>query len=110
MRISAQFDSVDSAEFAAAAIRNLGDGIFDVSLTEHRKKVHRDGDFAPMGFFTNLNTGSFQPLTPYTGGAFIENARTESVSAAIDIICRPSDAKRVASAIMSRGGHDIKAK
>ena len=111
MRITAQFDSVDDAEFAASAIKSLGEGVFDVSLTEHRKKVHRDRDFAPMGFFTNLNTGSLQPLTPgLTGNVSSEVSSGESVSAAVDIICRPSEARRVASAIMNRGGHDIKAR
>ncbi|MGN0638611.1 MAG: hypothetical protein ACI4J0_09600 [Huintestinicola sp.] len=110
MRITAQFDSVDSAEFAALAVRGLGEGIFDVSLTERRKKVHRDGDFAPMGFFTNLNTGTFQPLTPVSGLVSADSESSESVSAAVDIICRPSDAKRVVSALMNKGGHDIKAR
>ena len=89
MRITAQFDSVDDAEFAASAVRSLGAGIFDVSLTERRQKIHRDGSFAPMGFFTTESV---------------------SVSAAVDIICRPSDAKKVVSALMNRGGHDIKAR
>ena len=111
MRITAQFDTVDDAEFAAAAIKSLGEGVFDVSLTEHRKKVHRDGDFVPMGFFTNLNTGSFQPLTPALSDVSLsDDSFGESVSAAVDIICRPSEARRVASAIMNRGGHDIKAR
>ncbi|MCI7767279.1 MAG: hypothetical protein MSJ26_04765 [Oscillospiraceae bacterium] len=111
MRITAQFDTVDDAEFAAAAIKSLGEGVFDVSLTEHRKKVHRDGDFAPMGFFTNLSTGSFQPMTPALSDvSYSDNSSGESVSAAVDVICRPSEARRVASAIMNRGGHDIKAR
>lgn len=108
MRITAQFDSVDSAEFAASAIRGLGEGIFDVSLTERRKKVHRDGEFAPMGFFTNLNTGTFQPLTPVSGIVSADVDSSESVSAAVDIICRPSEARRVVSMLMNKGGHDIK--
>ncbi len=110
MRITAQFDSVDDAEFAASAVRSLGAGIFDVSLTERRQKVHRDGSFAPMGFFTNLNTSSFQPVTSLADIAVTDTTESVSVSAAVDIICRPSDAKKVVSALMNRGGHDIKAK
>lgn len=110
MRITAQFDSVDDAEFAAAAVRSLGTGIFDVSLTERRQKVHRDGSFAPMGFFTNLNTSSFQPVTPLADMAVTDTTDSVSVSAAVDIICRPSDAKKAVSALMNRGGHDIKAR
>lgn len=110
MRITAQFDSVDDAEFAASAVRSLGAGIFDVSLTERRQKVHRDSSFAPMGFFTNLNTSSFQPVTPLADIAVTDTAESVSVSAAVDIICRPSDAKKVVSALMNRGGHDIKAR
>lgn len=110
MRITAQFDSVDSAEFAAASVRSLGEGVFDVSLTERRKKVHRDGDFAPMGFFSNLNTSNFQPIAPLAGIASVDSESSESVSAAVDIICRPSEAKRVVSALMNKGGQDIKAR
>ena len=110
MRITAQFDSVDSAEFAASSVRSLGEGVFDVALTERRKKVHRDGNFAPMGFFSNLNTSNFQPVAPLSGIVPADIESSESVSAAVDIICRPSDAKKVVSALMNRGGHDIKAR
>ncbi len=109
MKITAKFDSVDSAEFAAMAVRRLGEGVFDVSLSENRRKVHRDGDFAPMGLFTNLNTGTLQPLGVV--GNISENSNTGvSASATVDIICRPSEAKKVVSLLMNGGGHDIKAK
>lgn len=51
MKITARFYSVDDAEFAAAAIRRNGSGIFDITINERSTGAGRDGTFAPMGFF-----------------------------------------------------------
>ncbi len=110
MRITAQFYTVDEAELAAAELRRHTDGIFDAAIREKPTNVHRDNDFAPMGFFTNLNTGSTSgvpvPVFNDPADAYYTNAKT--TAAVVDVICRASSARTVSSILRSRGGHDIK--
>lgn len=113
MKITARFYSVDDAEFAAAAIRRNGSDIFDITINERSTGAGRDGTFAPMGFFSGIGSGSTaaMPLPVYGAISDIEQPdgnHHESKSASIEIICRASEAKRVSSAIVSHGGHDIK--
>lgn len=112
MKITAHFYSSDDAEFAAAALRRNMDGIFDISIKEKPTRAHRDGVFAPMGFFNSLGMGSTSSLpVPAYGGKDVVTAdmgEAESKSAVVDVICRTSCAKRVSGILLNRGGHDLK--
>lgn len=114
LRITANFYSSDDADFAAAALRRNTDGIASVSIHENPTGAHRDRDFAPIGFFTNLNTGNVPgvPVPDFEAFDVNEIGRTEDEpeprSASIEVICRPSAARRVRSVLVNRGGHDIK--
>ena len=116
MKITAQFYSVDDAEFAAAALRRNSDGIFDITVNESLTNPHRDHDFAPIGFFPGLGAGSASTVPLPAGnlpaygaydGASDGNIH-EAKRASLEIICRPSEAKRVSSALISHGGHELK--
>lgn len=123
MRITAQFYSADDADFAAAALRRETDGVFDVAVREKRVDPHRDGNFAPMGFFTNINTGAASSVPVAIGGTSAESSAVpvygmgddavkiypdEPKSATVDVICRQSAAKKVSSILISKGGHNIR--
>lgn len=112
MRITAQFYSVDDAEFAAAALRRNTDGVFDVAIREKPTGARRDGDFAPMGFFTNISTGNASGVpVPVFGDLSAGRGDDTDVpkSAVVDVICRPSSAKLVSGILLNKGGHDLKA-
>lgn len=108
MKITAKFYSVDDAEFAAAAIRRNSDGIFDITVNERPTNARRDREFAPMGFFSSLGTGS-QSAVPVPAAELTADSNLhEAKDATIEIICRSSEAKRVGGAIISHGGHELR--
>lgn len=109
MKITAEFETVDDAEFAAAAVRHLGDGIFSVNIREIPTNARRDGDFAPVAFFTNLNTGTAVSMPIATGGV-TSDVNYIGKSAVLEVICRPSETKKVVSAVVSRGGRSVTSK
>ena len=110
MRITARFNTADEAEFAAAALRRSGEGIFDVTIREKPTGARRENDFAPMGFFTNISTGSTAGVpVPVYGGSNDASVWDDSPkSAVVDVICRQSVSKRVSSILLSGGGHDLR--
>lgn len=108
MKISAKFYDLDDAEFAAAALRRNAEGIFDITIKESPTNAHRDGEFAPPGFYMSMSAGTSVSMpVPYITDEQTVGA-DEPKSASMEIICRPSAAKRVSGIIISKGGHDIK--
>ena len=108
MKITADFYSLDDAEFAAAAIRRNTDGIYDINITEKRINPHRDGSFAPMGFISGLSTGYSSAVPVPAVQPAADNSYSDPKSASIEIICRPSSARRVSAALISRNAHNIR--
>lgn len=111
MIIKANFYTADEAEAAAAALRQNPEGIFDVTLDLPR--AENAGEMkTPIGFFTNMSVGGVTgvPLTMYSGYNNGEESTREPHpgKASVQVICRPSAAKRVASALRSSGGQDIR--
>ena len=108
MRITARFDSVDEAEFAASALR-MNPGVFDATVREIKKDNENHSSKAPIGFFTNVNTaGALGLPVPYYGTDSSDNNYSTEKTALVDVICRPSAAQNVSSTLLSKGGHDLK--
>lgn len=112
MIIKANFYTADEAEAAAAALRQNPEGIFDVALDLPRAENAAGEMKTPIGFFTNMSVGGVTgvPLTMYSGYNNGEDSTREPHpgKATVQVICRPSAAKRVASALRSCGGQGIR--
>ncbi len=112
MRITAEFYTADEAEFAAAALRQITDGVFDIAIREHsdeHHEKHSSSPAGPIGFFANINTGSMTGVpVPYYNVSEPVNIPDIKKNAVIDVICRPSAAHRVYSVLVAKGGHRIK--
>lgn len=111
MIITARFFSSDDAEFAAATIRKNTDGIASVRICENPTGAHRDRDFAPIGFFSNMTSGNAPgipvPLFEFYSDE-VEYDPPEPKAATLEIVCRPSEARRVSSVLINKGGHDLR--
>lgn len=106
MRITARFDSVDAAEFAAAAVRHRPD-VFDAAVREISSERNHS-NIRPLGFFTNMSTGAASGLPLPVLEAHDDISYIPPKKASVDIICRMSAASQVAAALRNHGGHDIK--
>lgn len=108
MKISAKFYDLDDAEFAAAALRRNAEGIYDITIKERPTGAHRDGEFASPGFYMSLSSGSAVSMpVPYITDEQTSQIEDNPKSATMEIICRPSAAKRVSGILISKGGHDL---
>lgn len=108
MIVKAKFYTPDEAEAAAAALRQNPEGIFDISL-DLPAPANTPGDMkTPIGFFTNMSVGGVTgvPLSMYTP-AEGTTAEPPPRTSTVQVICRPGAAKRIASALRSRGGHEL---
>lgn len=104
MRITAVFNSIDEAELAAMAVKR-SDGVFDAAVHEHRAAV--DGAEMKAGFFPSAMG---MPETYYYNAADGgDEYPHHSQKATVDVICRASSAAAVKGALLSKGGHDMKA-
>ena len=109
MRITARFDTVDEAEFAASALR-MNPGVFDATVRElKRDNGSNNSPKAPIGFFTNVNTaGALGLPVPFYGTDSSDKNNSTEKTAIVDVICRSSSAQNVSSTLLSKGGHDLK--
>lgn len=106
MRITARFDSVDAAEFAAAAVRHRPD-VFDAAVREVSTE-RRNDNIRPLGFYTNMSTGAASGLPLPVFESHDDVSYVPIKKASVDIICRMSAASQVAAALRNHGGHDIR--
>lgn len=110
MKIIAHFDSPDSADFAAGALKNAISPLSSVETKDDRPKKDRD----IMNIFTAYNTSSTSPtysmpmLNPAVyadvGGSEPDRSGGDSV---LEVVCRREDAAKVSRIIIGYGGRNI---
>ena len=114
MRLTAEFDSVNSADLAAAAIRKSISPFSDISVRENRTQKEYTSDKS-MRVFNSFNPSVNQyiySMPVSTGGIYSNtiNSLTESDNrsgAVLSVTCRTEDEKKASSVIINHGGHDI---
>ncbi|MCM1577885.1 MAG: hypothetical protein NC078_03700 [Ruminococcus sp.] len=109
MIITAKFYTPDEAEAAAAALGMNREGIFDISLDLPPVRSN-NAVTTPIGFFTNMSVGGVTgiPLTMYAPPADRDIREPRPSTSSVQVICRPGEAKRVASLLRSKGGHQVR--
>lgn len=111
MKIIAHFDSADSADFAAGALKNALSPLSSVEAKEYRAKSEDIG----MNVFTAFNTAATSPtysMPMYNPAAYVsaDSDRDRDYSAedhAVEVICRKEDAATASRIIIGHGGRNI---
>lgn len=114
MKFTAEFDSVNSADLAAAAIRQNISSFYDISVTENRSR---------KSYTANKNLHSFSSYNPSvsqyifsfpvsTDGIYsntIEDMNETELrsDATLQVICRGNDRKKISAIIIGYGGREI---
>ncbi len=114
MKLTAEFDSVNSADLAAAAIRKRISPFSDISVKEKRAAKEYTSNKS-MRIFSSFNPSVNQytySLPVSTMGSYSNtinslNETDMDSGAVLSVICRREDEKNTSGVIISHGGHDI---
>jgi hypothetical protein len=89
MKITAEFDSVDTADFVAAELRSQIKGMADISVSEPEKTTH-GASMSVQGFSQIYGTGTVTPMMAANSiGERLDNS-TKAVR--LSLVCRKEDA------------------
>ena len=113
MKIIAHFDSPDSADFAAGALKNALSSLSSVEAKEYHAKSAQNN----MNIFTAFNTTATSPtysMPMYNPAAYAsandDSGRDSDYSAdahVVEVICRKEDAATASRIIIGHGGRNI---
>lgn len=111
MKIIAHFDSADSADFAAGALKNALSSLSSVEAKEYPAKNADIG----MNIFTAFNTAATSPtysMPMYNPAAYVSSDDDRSLDYSADdhvveVICRREDAATASRIIIGHGGRNI---
>ncbi|MCD7731303.1 MAG: hypothetical protein LUI05_07400 [Oscillospiraceae bacterium] len=111
MKITAEFDSINSADIAAAAIRKQISPFSDISTSEinSHKKQNIDGNILLFGNY-NMPCGSYNTYSMpiITGDDNPFNETDLRSAASLEVVCRREDEINVSGIIINHGGYKIK--
>ena len=110
MKIIAHFDSPDSADFAAGALRNALSPLASVETKEYSAQNYTNRSNMAVAFNTTTSNPTYSVPFSYSlrnseGGAF-ENDYISSKHV-LEVVCRSEDAAKASRIIIGHGGRDI---
>jgi hypothetical protein len=108
MKITAEFDSIDTADVVAASLRHQIMGMADIKvltpeLTSHSEERHFYG-FAPA--YSNTVGGASYGMTTSDMNSNPTDSRSKSVR--LQLICRKDDASLARRIMIGYGGRDLR--
>ncbi|MCM1330644.1 MAG: hypothetical protein NC253_14560 [Ruminococcus sp.] len=110
MKITAHFDSADSADFAAGALKNALSPLASVDAREEYPNPRRGNT---VNAFAAFNTATYNPAyaMPMINAndadpALYENDYT-SAKHVLEVVCRSEEAAAASRIIIGHGGRDI---
>ena len=111
MKITAEFDSVNSADLAAASIRRTISPFSDIKvLQKHNKTTMSFGGLTAAFGNGNPSIGPnmYTYPIPYTANNHIDtNENFLQNKVTLEVICRKEDRKKVSGIIVNSGGFEI---
>lgn len=110
MKIIAHFDSPDSADFAAGALRNALSPLASIETKEYSAQNSTNKTNMAVAFNTTTSNPTYSVPFSYSlrnseGGAF-ENDYISSKHV-LEVVCRSEDAAKASRIIIGHGGRDI---
>lgn len=110
MKIIAHFDSADSADFAAGALKNALSPLSSIETKEYFPPKNTDSINTYAAFNTNTNFPTYSVPFNYTGNSTDYKERENDYTAArhvLEVVCRSEDAAKASRIIIGHGGRDI---
>ncbi len=110
MKFTAEFDSVNSADMAAAAIRKNISSFSDIRVIEgnSRKKLADKVNFMMFGAYNGSQIYPPVYSSRILSDDFTENNETDLRSrVTLEVVCRSEDKKNVSRLIVGYGGRDL---
>lgn len=108
MKFTAEFDSVNSADIAASAIRSKISDFSSVTVHGRDTDAYRE---SKMMLFPSFNPSNSDPMyaMPVTmnGEYRNENEVSQRSHTTLEVICRNNDSKAVSAMIIGYGGRNI---
>ncbi len=112
MKIKGKFDTVDSAERAAAAIKHQISTFSDFSVTSENRPAHpHKGRLFYNSYFNSINSPYYAVPATVTKGYDIDEDIYETdlrTDASLEVVCRIEDEKNVSRIMIGCGGRNIK--
>lgn len=110
MKIIAHFDSPDSADFAAGALKNALSPLASVETKEYSAQNYTNQRNSVIAFNNTTNNPAYAVPFSYSlrngeGGNF-ENDYI-SAKHIVEVVCRSEDAAKASRIIIGHGGRDI---
>lgn len=110
MKITAEFESVDFADIAAAAVRKSISKMTEVKITPSVSMNRDINPYPPIISNLNFNTVGPNYTVPLAVSDIMDNGShvSNNISKAyMEVICRQEEAKKVSQAIIGHGGRNI---
>lgn len=114
MKISAEFDTVDSADIAAASLRGYISELYDIRVKNDPYENHT-GPYASIFPAYNIVSPSDNPgfsfpffnTLLYLDSGLTINRDYDVKSPKLEIICRKEDEKAVSRVVIGHGGRNV---
>lgn len=115
MKYTAEFDSINTADIAAAAIKKFISSFSEINVYDklHQDKGEHHNDFILFSGFNPPPTYSFYNGTAFAVGVDDVHDTTEvnkRICPTLEVTCRTEDAKNVSRIIVGYGGRNIRTK
>lgn len=110
MKIIAHFDSPDSADFAAGALKNALSPLASVEAKEYSPHKQTNKMNTIVAFNTTTNNPTYSmPLSyaPRDGEDEVYENDYISAKHTVEVVCRSEDAAKASRIIIGHGGRDI---
>lgn len=110
MKIIAHFDSPDSADFAAGALKNALSPLASIETKEYSEKKQTNKMNTIVAFNTTTNNPTYSmPLSYPSRDDESEVYENDYISAkhVLEVVCRSEDAAKASRIIIGHGGRDI---
>lgn len=110
MKIIAHFDSADSADFAAGALKNALSPLSSIETKEYFPPQNTVGMSGYAAFNTNSNFPTYSVPFVYTRNAADYDSRETDYIASkhvLEVVCRSEDAAKASRIIIGHGGRNI---
>lgn len=110
MKIIAHFDSADSADFAAGALKNALSPLASVETKDYSAQNRTSGMNTAIAFNSTASTPAYSVPISYSAqsgaGEVFENDYI-SAKHVVEVVCRSEDAAKASRIIIGHGGRDI---
>jgi hypothetical protein len=107
MKITAEFDSVDTADFVAAELRSQIKGMADISVSEPEKTTH--GASMAIQGFAAMNSTGIGPVSPLMAANSIGERHDNATKAVrLSLVCRKEDAGTAKRIMVGHGAVNLR--